>query len=90
MLTFSQNVSKDEILRGHTGDATFILESFSEISTNFFENFLKNLVKISIKLYFRIAQILLVVYPNFTENFLFFPEFPQISIKTLSHQHLQN
>ncbi len=38
--------------------ATFIPESFSEISTNFSENFLKNLIKISIKFYLRISQIL--------------------------------
>ncbi len=51
--------------------AAFISESFPEISTNFSENFLKNLVNISIKIYLRIAQILLVVYPKSSENFLF-------------------
>ncbi len=46
--------------------------SFSEISTNFSENFLKNLVKISIKFYLRIAETFVIVNPKFSENFLFF------------------
>ncbi len=44
-------------------------------------NFLKDIVKISIKRYLKIAQILVIVYPKFSENFLFFLEFPQIFIK---------
>ncbi len=55
--------------------ATFIPENFPEISTNFSKNFLKNLVSISIKFYFIIAQILVVLYPKFQEYFLLFVEF---------------
>ncbi len=65
--------------------ATFILENFPEICTNFPRNFLKNLVTISIKFYLRIAQILRMVYPKFPENFLLFVDFPQISITIPSH-----
>ncbi len=61
--------------------ATFIPESFQEISTNFS----KNLVKISIKFYLRIAQILVIVYQKFPKYFLFFVKFPQISIKISSY-----
>ncbi len=42
--------------------ATFISESFPEISTNFSESFLKDLIKIAIKFYLRIAEILVIVY----------------------------
>ncbi len=75
-ISFIQNLSKipSNFLKSY---ATFIPESFPEISTNFSENFLKNLVEISIKLYLRIAQIL-IVYPKFPENFLLFSK---ISIK---------
>ncbi len=67
---------------------TFIPESFPEISTNFFENFLKNLVKISIKFYLKTDQILVIVYPKFPENYLFFVEFHLISIKISSHLNI--
>ncbi len=46
-------------------------ENLPEISSNFYEHFLKNLVKILIKFYFRITQILVIIYPKFPENFLF-------------------
>ncbi len=38
----------------------------------------------------RIAQILVIVYLKFPENFLFFLEFLKIFIKILSHQHFRN
>ncbi len=55
----------------------FLQHSFPKIflkfvGTNFSKNFFKKLIKISIKLYLRIAQILPIVYPKFSENFLFF------------------
>ncbi len=64
--------------------AFFIPESFPEISAKFSENFLKNLVTKSIKLFLRICQILVIVYPTFSENFLVFLEFTQIFIKISS------
>ncbi len=63
--------------------------SFSKVFLKFQQifpkHFFKNLVKISIKLDLRIAQIL-----QFTQNFFLFLEFPQISNKILSHQHFHN
>ncbi len=63
----------------------FIPKNFLEICTNFPKNFLKNVVKISIKFYLRIAQILLIVYPKFPEKFFRFVDFPRISITISSH-----
>ncbi len=66
--------------------ATFVPESFLENLINLSENFAKNLVKISIKFSLKTVQILvIVVYPKFPENFLFFVEFSQIFIKISSH-----
>ncbi len=67
---------------------TFISKNFPEICTNFSKNFLKNLVKISIKFYLRISQILRIVYPKFPENFLLFVDFLQISITISSHLNI--
>ncbi len=88
-MNFIQNLSKIPS-KFFFNFATFIPESFLEISANFSENFLKNLVKIAIKFYLRIVQILVILYPKFLENDLFFLEFPQIFIKILSHQHFHN
>ncbi len=68
--------------------ATFFPENFPEICTNFSKNFLKNLVKILIKFYLRIAQILRIVYPKFSENFLLFVDFSQISFTISSHLNI--
>ncbi len=68
--------------------ATFIPENFPEICTNFSKIFLKNLVNVSIKFYLRIAQIWLIVYPKFSENFLLFVDFIQISITISSHLNI--
>ncbi len=45
---------------------------------------------ISIKLYLRITQILIIVYPKFPENFLFFVEFPETLFKISSHLNISN
>ncbi len=58
---------------------------FHKYYRKFTNNFLKNLVRISIKFYGRIAQILVIVYPKFSENFLFLVEFLKFSIKILLH-----
>ncbi len=60
--------------------ATFITENFPEICTNFSKNLLQKFVKIAVKYYLRIDQILHIVYPKFPENFLLFVDFPQIFI----------
>ncbi len=47
-----------------------------------FQEILRIFAAISIKFYWKIAQILLIVYPKLQENFLLFVDFPQISIFT--------
>ncbi len=79
-MNFIQNLSEiPEIFSQHF--CNIHSENFPEICTNFSKNFFKNLLKISIKFYFRIAQILHnIVYPRFPENFLLFVYFPHIFI----------
>ncbi len=52
--------------------------------SNFSENFLKSLVQISIQFYLSIAQILVLVYLKFLENFLIFVRCPHISFNISS------
>ncbi len=64
------------------------LEDFLKFQQIFSENFLKGLVNRSIKCYLAIAQILVIVYPTFLENFLFFVEFPHISFNISSYLNI--
>ncbi len=68
--------------------ATFTPESFPEISTNFSKNFPKNLVKILKKFCLRTAQIFVIIYPKFPENFNYSVEFPEIIIKISLHLNI--
>ncbi len=68
----------------------FLLFSISSVflKPNFSENFLKSLVQISIQFYLSTVQILVIVYPKFSKNFLIFVGFPHISFNISSYLNI--